>query len=71
MSQYLVCEGSVDLSTLTCSTGWQVAQAVDFSDLVSLLEFDPEICAYIIGVCVLFFIIGHAAGHVARILMRV
>lgn len=70
MSQYLVCDGQIDLNTLTCSTGWQVAQSVDFSDLVGLLQFDSEICAYIIGVCVLFFIIGHAAGHVARILSR-
>lgn len=70
MATYLVCEGVIDTALLTCSTGWTTAQSVDFGDLVSLLEFDPQICAYITGICVVFFIMGHAAGHVARQLSR-
>lgn len=71
MANYLVCEGVIDTAALTCSTGWQTSQAVDFQGLVDLLSFDPEICALLIGICVLFFVIGHSAGHVARNLGRV
>lgn len=71
MTTYLVCDGEIDASLLTCSTGWYTSQSADFQGLISLLEFDPEICAMLIGICVLFFIIGHSAGHVARNLNRV
>jgi hypothetical protein len=70
MATYLVCDGVIDTTLFTCSTGWATTQSVDFRDLVALLQFDPEICAYITGICVVFFIMGHAAGHVARQLNR-
>jgi hypothetical protein len=70
MSTYLACDGYIDTTMLTCSTGWYTAQPVDFHDLVALLQFDPEICAYITGCATLFFIVGHASGHVARQLSR-
>jgi hypothetical protein len=70
MATYLVCDGVIDTTSLTCSSGWNTTQSVDFQDLVALLQFDPEICAYITGICVIFFIMGHSAGHVARQLSR-
>lgn len=56
-----------------CKTGWLIKPepATDFQGLIDLLQFDPETCGLLIGICVLFFVIGHAAGHVARNLGRV
>ena len=70
MSNYLVCDGSINLVDLTCSTGWYTSQTVDFQDLVALLQFDPEIFGLIFGISILFFVMGHGAGHVARLLAR-
>jgi len=71
MANYLICDGVIDPAQFTCSTGWVVAPVADISGLIDLLSFDPEICGLLIGICVLFFIIGHSAGHVARNLGRV
>jgi hypothetical protein len=80
MATYLVCEGNLNPAyteighavpgVFVCDTGWKSSQSVDFQDLVALLQFDPEICAYITGMFVIFLIMGHAAGHVARQLSR-
>lgn len=70
MAAYLACDGVIDTTTLTCSTGWYAAQPVDFHDLVALLQFDPEIFSLLFGTCVLTFVIGHYAGVVARNLSR-
>lgn len=71
MATFLICDGAIDSVNLTCSTGWVVAPVMDISGLIELLTFDPAICALLIGICVLFFVIGHSAGHVARNLGRV
>lgn len=70
MTTYLVCDGVIDTTALTCSTGWSTTQSVDFQDLVALLQFDPETFALIFGTYLVFFIMGHGAGHVARLLSR-
>jgi hypothetical protein len=81
MGSIIVCSGNlvpavqgrdtID-NVLACDSGWIIKPepATDFQGLVDLLQFDPEICALLIGTCVLFFIIGHAVGHVARTLGR-
>jgi hypothetical protein len=82
MANIIVCEGNLFEASsagrpvpnvLACDTGWIVKSepATDFQGLIDLLSFDPEMCALLIGICVLFFIIGHSAGHVARNLGRV
>lgn len=82
MGNILVCEGNLvqavssghDVpNVLACDSGWIIKPEplTDFQGLVELLSFDPETCALLIGICVLFFIIGHSAGHVARNLGRV
>lgn len=70
MATYLVCETAIDTVELHCPTGWVVAQHYDFQDLVGLLQFDPETFGLIFGICILLFITGLGAGHVARILNR-
>lgn len=70
MANYLVCDGLIDPAALTCSTGWQTSQAVDFQDLVALLQFDPQVFGIIFGACVVTFLVGHYAGVVTRNLSR-
>jgi len=70
MANYLICHDPIDPVSLHCPSGWVVTDHYDFQSLVALLQFDPEICAYLIGTCVLFFVIGHAAGKTARIMSR-
>ena len=43
----------------------------DLSFLQSALTFDVALFGELMGICVLLFIIGHSAGHVARNLTRV
>jgi len=81
MGSIIVCDGALVPAkagpssvnnVLACESGWIIKPepATDFQGLVDLLQFDPEICALLIGTCVLFFIVGHAVGHVARTLGR-
>lgn len=42
----------------------------DFQALVDLLQFSPEICASLIGACLVIFIIGFSTGKVSRIISR-
>jgi hypothetical protein len=55
-----------------CLTGWEIKPepSTDFQGLIDLLTFNPEICAQLIGVCLVIFIIGYSGGKVSRILSR-
>jgi hypothetical protein len=46
-------------------------EPVDFSALAELLTFDYSTFSLLLGTCIVLFITGHSAGHVARNLGRV
>lgn len=58
---------------LSCSEPWAFSPAPpsDLTDFIGLFTFDLGLFSELTGICVLFFIIGHCAGHVARNLNRV
>jgi hypothetical protein len=68
--QVLACDSQIDLSTLTCPTGWNVEQAANFQSLVELFQLDIEITGYVIGFSLAFFITGFCTGKVVRYLSR-
>lgn len=82
MGNIIVCEGNlkpakmagdlIDNYVLSCDSPWVVKPepATDFQGLIDLLSFDPEICASLIGTCLVIFIIGYSSGKVTRILSR-
>jgi hypothetical protein len=82
MGNILVCNGNLvpALSggrasvpeVLSCDIPWVVKPepSTDFQGLIDLLSFSPEMCASLIGCCLVIFIIGYSGGKVARILSR-
>lgn len=58
---------------VTCPTGWVISEVnpFDFAQLIELLTFDSATFGTLFGTCVVLFIMGHSAGHVARNLGRV
>jgi len=46
-------------------------QTVDMSELIALLSFDFNVFSALMGTCIVLFIIGYSAGHVARQMGRV
>ncbi len=81
MANFIVCDGNLVAAkagpsaipnVLACDTGWVIKPepVTDFQDLVRLLQFDPEICAWIIGISLVFFVTGYGAGMMLRTLNR-
>jgi hypothetical protein len=82
MANIIVCNGNIVPATfsgrvgvpevLTCDIPWTVKPepSTDFQGLIDLLSFNPEICASLIGACIVIFIIGYSGGKVSRILSR-
>ena len=74
-AQIAVCNATLTetAGVLSCSQPWIFAPAPpsDLSDFIGLFTFDVGLFSELMGTCVLLFIIGHCAGHVARNLGRV
>lgn len=73
--QIAVCNAILTQSSgvLSCSEPWVFAPAPpsDLSDFIGLFTFDVGLFGELTGICVLLFVLGHSAGHVARNLGRV
>lgn len=73
MTAPLICTGEVtmvDTATVTCAGQWQVYES-DLLEFAHLLAFDLEMFGVLFGTCVVFFIIGHSTGRVAKLMNRV
>ncbi|UTF61282.1 hypothetical protein [Gilvimarinus sp. DA14] len=64
---------SGELVQSTCPGGWQIIETdpTTIAELVGLLQFDLGTFSSLLGTCIVLFIMGHSAGHVARNLNRV
>jgi hypothetical protein len=77
MGTVAVCDGTITVAggpsaPFVCSGSWtfKPEPLTDFQGLIDLLSFNPEICASLIGACIVIFIIGYSGGKVSRILSR-
>lgn len=82
MGNIIVCDGNLVIAkvglnpvlpnVLGCDIPWTIKPepSTDFQGLIDLLTFKPEICASLIGACLVIFIIGYSGAKVARILSR-
>ncbi|BFM20054.1 hypothetical protein R50076_11030 [Gilvimarinus japonicus] len=66
-------DGNGVLVETTCEQGWLVIETdpTTITELVGLLQFDLGTFSSLLGTCIVLFIMGHSAGHVARNLNRV
>lgn len=80
--QHVICDGLISVSSGSpvcyeldgvTPKSFTVAnyQPVDFVELANLLTFDLSTFTILLGTCIVLFITGHSAGHVARNLGRV